>query len=79
MSKRITFRSLACCLAFFALAVTLVAAQESPFPQADALARQSLKPYWHVFAAYTIVIVMVGGWAVSIARRLRAIEDRLVD
>ena len=36
-------------------------------------------PYWHVFAAYALVIMLIGGWAVSIARRLRAIEERLLD
>lgn len=40
-------------------------------------ATPSLRPYWHVFAAYTVVIVLIGGWAVSIARRLRDVEDRL--
>lgn len=48
-------------------------------PQATDLARQSLRPYWHVFAAYTIVIVLIGGWAISIARRLGDVEDRLLD
>jgi CcmD family protein len=32
-----------------------------------------------VFAAYTIVIALIGGWAFSIARRLRSLEERLVD
>ena len=67
---------------FVALTITAVAvvAQESAgMPQASQLAQQNLRPYWHVFAAYALVIVMIGGWAVSIARRLRAIEDRLVD
>jgi CcmD family protein len=69
-------------LALFALAIVAagVAAQESAgMPQASQLAQQNLRPYWHVFAAYTIVIALVGGWAVSIARRLRSIEERLVD
>ncbi len=43
------------------------------------VAQQSLRPYWHVFLAYAIAITLIGGWAVSIGRRLRAIEDRLVD
>ena len=43
------------------------------------MAEQNLRPYWHVFAAYTIVIALIGGWAVSIARRLRSLEERLVD
>ena len=43
------------------------------------MAEQNLRPYWHVFAAYAIVIGLIGGWAFSIARRLRSLEDRLVD
>ncbi len=46
---------------------------------ASRLATQSLKPYWHVFIAYAIVIVMVLGWVVSIARRLARIEAQLVE
>ena len=41
------------------------------------MATQSLRPYWHVFIAYAIVIVMVLGWVVSIARRLARIETQL--
>jgi CcmD family protein len=55
-----------------------VAAQQSPFPQTQ-LGQQNLRPYWHVFIAYAVVIVLIGGWALSIARRLRSVEDRLVD
>lgn len=36
-----------------------------------------LRAYWHVFIAYAIAIVAVGGWAISIARRLRDVERRL--
>lgn len=43
------------------------------------MGEQNLRPYWHVFAAYTIVIALIGGWAFSIARRLRNLEERLVD
>lgn len=48
-------------------------------PRASELATQSLRPYWHVFAAYAIAIVLIGGWAVSISRRLRDVEERLTD
>lgn len=47
--------------------------------QAPELGRQSLRPYWHVFAAYALVIILVAAWAVSIGRRLRDVERRLVD
>ena len=67
-------------LAAIAVTAVMVVAQESAgMPQASRLAQQNLRPYWHVFAAYALVIVLIGGWAISIARRLRAIEDRLVD
>lgn len=57
-----------------------VGAQEmESLPQASQLATQSLRPYWHVFAAYAIAIVLIGGWAISIARRLKDVEKRLVD
>jgi CcmD family protein len=36
-----------------------------------------LRAYWHVFIAYTIAIVLVVGWVVSIGRRLREVEQRL--
>jgi CcmD family protein len=62
-----------------ALAVGVAAQESAGMSQASGLARQSLRPYWHVFAAYTLVIVLVGGWAVTIARRLRGLEERLRD
>ncbi|MDH3208143.1 MAG: hypothetical protein OEO79_16195 [Gemmatimonadota bacterium] len=66
-------------LALSALSAVGLAQEMENLPQASDLARQSLRPYWHVFAAYTIAIVLIGGWAVSIARRLRAVEERLLD
>ena len=42
------------------------------------LGRQTLgRGYWHVFAAYAIVWLLVFGWVISIVRRLRRIEERL--
>jgi len=57
----------------------VAAAQETAFPQASALGQQSLKPFWHVFIAYAIAVALILGWVVSIARRLSALERRLVD
>lgn len=60
--------------------VVVVGAQEMPgLGTPSSLAGQSLKPYWHVFIAYTIAIVLIMGWAVSIGRRLSDLEKRLVD
>jgi len=45
-----------------------------------ALGQQTLgRPYWHVFAAYAIVWLLVLGWVISIVRRLRRVEERLGD
>lgn len=76
-------RSLFAVAALVALALLLPAAaavaQQVGAPPPSAVSVQNLRPYWHVFVAYAIAIVLVGGWAVSIARRLRDVEDRLVD
>ena len=46
--------------------------------QATELAGQRLgRGYWHVFAAYALVWVLVAGWVISIARRLARVERRL--
>ena len=46
--------------------------------QAEGLREQTLgRPYWHVFLAYAITLVLILGWVVSIARRLRRVETRL--
>jgi len=46
--------------------------------EAGALGRQTLgRPYWHVFAAYAVAWVLVFGWVISMARRLRRVEERL--
>ena len=60
--------------------VVVLLLQASPvWAQAGtALGQQTLgRPYWHVFAAYAIVWLLVLGWVFSIVRRLRRVEDRL--
>jgi CcmD family protein len=45
--------------------------------EAGALGRQTLgRPYWHVFISYAIAWVLVFGWVVSMARRLKRVEER---
>lgn len=61
-------------LALLAFAAGAAAAQEMP---GTGLGSQSLRPYWHVFIAYSIAIVMVLGWVISIGRRLKDVEERL--
>lgn len=78
--NRIAVRSALACVGALSLGVGLAAAQEMPGLGAPtALAQQSLRPYWHVFIAYSIVILLVAGWAGSIAKRLGEVERRLGD
>lgn len=51
-------------------------AQETGLP-ASGMAQQTLRPYWHVFIAYAVTIVLVLGWVMSISRRLKDVEERL--
>ena len=63
-----------------ALVLGVLLLQASPlWAQAGTdLGRQTLgRGYWHVFAAYAIVWLLVLGWVISIVRRLRRVEDRL--
>ncbi|MDH5758152.1 MAG: CcmD family protein [Gemmatimonadota bacterium] len=68
-------------LAVFAALVlgAVVGAQESPFPVAQGMASQSLRPYAHVFIAYALAWIVVFGWVVSIGRRLARLDERLRD
>ncbi len=43
--------------------------------QAGELARQSLRPYGHVFIAYALAWALVLGWVVSLGRRWSRLED----
>jgi uncharacterized membrane protein YbhN (UPF0104 family) len=45
----------------------------------DAIARQNLRGYTHMFIAYGIAWLLVMGWAISIFRRLGRIEEALKD
>lgn len=53
-----------------------VAAQGGP-GQAGGLARQSLRPYGHVFVAYALAWALVLGWVVSLGRRWSQVEEEL--
>jgi hypothetical protein len=52
-------------------------AQEIEGLPASTMGAQSLRPYWHVFIAYSLAILLVLGWVVSIGRRLKNVEKRL--
>lgn len=48
--------------------------------QTHTLGSQTLgRAHWHVFLAFALGIVLIGGWVVSISRRLRRLEQRFPD
>lgn len=55
---------------------TWTVAQGSP-AQAGELARQSLRPYGHVFVAYALAWALVLGWVISLGRRWSRVEDEV--
>ncbi len=62
----------------FVLGVLLLQASPVWAQAGTVLGRQTLgRAYWHVFAAYAIVLLLIGGWVISIVRRLRRVEERL--
>lgn len=72
MSRLVKLSSVAFLL-LLVVASTDVAAQAS----AGAAGVGGLRAYWHVFIAYTVVILLVLGWVISIGRRLKDVQERL--
>ena len=62
-----------------AMLLPVLAAAAPVQTDASTLASQNLRPYWHVFVAYTIAWLLVFGWLFSVARRLTRIERKLGD
>lgn len=58
-------------LAAFLLLCALEVSAQAP---GGNLGAQSMRPYWHVFAAYAIAWLLIGGWIISISRRLSKLE-----
>jgi hypothetical protein len=50
---------------------------QSGLPDPQALGNQNLRGYTHMFIAYAIAWCLIMAWAVSIARRLGAVEKAL--
>ena len=64
--------------AAFVLGILLLRASPAWAQAGTDLGAQTLgRAYWHVFAAYAIVWLLVLGWLISIVRRLRRVEERL--
>jgi hypothetical protein len=62
---------------FALLQLLLLAAPTFAQTTTEALAAQSLRPYWHVFIAYALAWLFVGGWLFSVGKRLSRIEEAL--
>ena len=45
--------------------------------QLEATTPGGLRAYWHVFVAYALVWLLIGGWVVSIARKLGRVGRQL--
>ena len=45
--------------------------------QTPAASPLEMRHFWHVFIAYAIAWILIGGWLFTIVRRLRRLEDRL--
>ncbi len=62
----------------FVVGMLLLQASPAMAQAGTPLGQQTLgRAYWHVFAAYAIVWLLVLGWVISIVRRLRRVEERL--
>jgi CcmD family protein len=62
----------------FVLGVLLLPASTLWAQAGTPLGQQTLgRGYWHVFAAYAVVWILVLVWVISIVRRLRRVEERL--
>lgn len=73
-------RHVRCCLAIGSVLLALSASPTMLWAQQAGIGQQTLgRPYWHVFAAYAVAWMLVMGWVVSMARRLRRVEERLGD
>ena len=66
-------------LALFLVLLPGLAHAQGGLPDPEALGRQSLRGYTHMFIAYFIAWAVILGWVVSIARRLGRVERALKD
>jgi len=60
------------------LTLFVLAALAGPvWAQAPQTSPLEMRHFWHVFIAYAIAWVLIGGWLFTIVRRLRKVEERL--
>ena len=65
-------------LAFATLVLATVVLLASPvLAQAPEATPLEMRHFWHVFIAYAVAWLFVGGWLFLIVRRLRKVEERL--
>ena len=59
------------------LVLLVLASPVTLLAQAGDIGRQTLgRPYWHVFVAYALAWMVVFGWLIAVARRIRRVEER---
>lgn len=75
-SHRTIMNSLKVLLPMVALGLLLVLPELLQAQPAGQPGRQ-MRHFWHVFVAYAVAWALLFGWAVSIARRISRVEDRL--
>lgn len=82
------FRALALALALALPAAPARAQETAPAPAAQTYSAPSglpspnqpprtLRAYWHLFAAFAFAWLMILGYAVSLARRFRRLEEQI--
>lgn len=74
MSRLVKLSSVAL---FLILVLAVAPAAEAAQASGSAAGVGGLRAYWHVFIAYTVVIVLVLGWVISIGKRLKDVQERL--
>jgi CcmD family protein len=60
-----------------ALAIVLCLSAIAAQAQVETTPPRTLRAYWHVFAAFTFAWLMILGYAISLARRFRRLEEKL--
>jgi CcmD family protein len=58
------------------LALALVLLASPALAQAPEATPLEMRHFWHVFIAYAIAWLFIGGWLFLIVRRIKRLEDR---
>jgi CcmD family protein len=50
----------------------------SDFPAEELVLPRSMRPYWHVFLAFGLAWVLIGGYVYSMSQRFSRLEEELL-